>query len=163
MKKKILAMLLVLVMLLGMLPMGALAAEGDAITIETGHAASYPADMYLSKIVLQGVSGTLTGSNQYYEVVLAEGTATTQPITIELTGSLGVAAAQQCYFYINGEKSEKVAAEKNYFSLSTLPEWSNGRATVVVGLGNDKKISVKYTLELSISGLAKENCNKVRL
>ena len=57
MKKRILSLFLAFVMTVGLLPASAMAAEGDPVIIETGHRASFPADMYLSQIELKDVCG----------------------------------------------------------------------------------------------------------
>lgn len=135
----------------------------DGLTLETGHAAEFIADLYLSKIVLQGVSGTVSGSEKDWSVELPEDTDTTQPITFELTSSVLAARKASAYFWVNDTRSEKTVADADPGTISILPEWSNGRATVVVGVGSASKLSgTPYTLELSIKGLAKEDFNTVK-
>ena len=137
MKKRIISFLLAFVMLVGMLPVSTFAAEEESVTIETGDVAEYPVDAYLGKIVLKGVSGTVSGSGQNWEVELAEGTDPTQPITFELTSAVTVKPNR--YFWVNGERLETPLIDADPGSVTFVPEWYNGRATVTACVGTASK------------------------
>ena len=162
MKKRIISFLLAFIMLVGMLPVSVFATEENSVAIETGHVAEFLPDQYLGKIELKGVSGTASGSGQNWEVELAEGTDPTKPITLELTSA--VTMKPNRYFWVNGERLETPLIDADPGSVTFVPEWYNGRATVTACVGTASNANgTKYTIELSIKGLAKEDFNTVKL
>ena len=163
MKKRIVSMLLAVVLLVGLFPAAA-SAEGTDLTMETGHAAMYTPDRYLSKIVLKDVGGTVTGSDYNWDVVLPADTDTTKALTFELTASTSAATSGSFLWAVGAESvvSTTNVATTNPAILTVLPEWKNGHATVVVGLGSASKIQVSYTIALSLEGAA-EDLNAIDL
>ena len=160
--KRCLSLLLALVMVLSLLPTQILAAETEPIVLETGDVASYPADMYLAKIELAGISGTVSGEKPNWAIELPEDTDPAQPITITLTSS--VRQPTSLYFWVNDTRAESPISEADPWSTSVVPAWDKGRATLVVGAGNRKKLNgEKYTIELSIKGQTAADHNTVKL
>ncbi|MBP3634692.1 MAG: hypothetical protein J6J43_08990 [Oscillospiraceae bacterium] len=152
--KKLCSLLLVMAMVLSFVP--AVAAQDADVTIETGHAAEYMSDNFLSSIVLEGTGGTATGSGYSWTVVLPEDTDTTKPLAVTLTGSVcNATIAASRYFWAQGTEDVVSAlnlASQNPATLSVMPEWRSGRATVIVGLGTTSKIVTSYTIKLEIEG-----------
>ena len=151
--KKILSFLLALVMLLGMFPMAA--AAGEDVTISTGHTAEYMQDHYLSQIVLHGTGGTLSGDGYSWKVILPADTDTTKPLDISLTGSVYASMASARFLWACGTEEvvgDMPIATQNPQTLTVMPEWKSGRATITVGVGVEAKIITSYAIKLEIEG-----------
>ena len=161
--KKTCSLLLAIVLVLGLFP-AVSAAEPADVTIETGHVAEFMADRYLSKIVLKDVGGTVSGSGYNWDIVVPADTDTTKALTFELTASTGSATSGSFFWAVGAESAVSATnvATTNPVTLSVLPEWKNGHATVVVGLGSVSKIQTSYTINLSLEGAA-ENLNDIDL
>jgi len=163
MKRRILALLMALVIVIGIVPVSSFAAD-ESVVIETGHVAEFITQIFLSRIELKGVSGTVSGAGENWAIELAEDTDMTQPITLELTGAVPASRKASLYFWANGVPGETSLADADPGTVTVMPVWENGRATLILGVGTATKLQgTKYTLELSIKGLAKEDFNAVKL
>ena len=144
------------------------------IEIETGSAEpDKNSGTALKKIVINGYSGTVLeeSTEQNYVIELEEDTNKESPIIIEMTALLKAnkydKVAKTRYFWANTpnskNRSEVTILEEDPGTVTVLPEWINGEAVVIVGIGEDDGIvndgtrNKAYTLNFKIAGSVEEH------
>ncbi|MBQ6948728.1 MAG: Ig-like domain-containing protein, partial [Firmicutes bacterium] len=120
---------------------------GEGITISTGHTAEYPGHAYLSNIHIRGVSGTASGENDSWNVLLSEKVAS---LTIELTAS--VTMTPNRFFWVNDNVTDLALSESLTGVVTVEPVWIDHQAVIKVGVGIAKQFNgTKYTITLGVT------------
>ena len=161
MKKRILSFLLAFVMLVGMLPMTAMAADGYTITTgDTTKPSSWQKANVISQCVITGAaitSSTVSDDCLTWDVYLPSNTDTSAELsyTISVKNNRIGTMVMKAQASFNGAayvKTKKDTSSVYTATFSGVPEWSNGEATVTFAVASDGKAANArtYTLKLHI-------------
>lgn len=166
MKKKLLSLLLVLVMVLGMFPMSAMAAETEAnagYDIKTGHTSANGGEMVITNINISGaevVKEQKTGDNDYAGIVyLAANTDPEAELTFTLDGIANPFFDSLCKIFVNDKQTGTITlvsgGQKTLSEITwthkMVPAWENGKATIAFkSQGANNRVAKNYTLEFRI-------------